>query len=234
MLILAIETSTPHSSVALMGPDGAVATASLGVPQRHGEFLAPALQFCLEQAGRTVEDVTGVAVGLGPGLYTGLRVGIATAASFASARGLPTVGLSGLDVLAFEERHTRRLVCSAIDARRGEVFWAFYRPSPGGVQRESGPEVGDIEALAADIDRTGEEVLIIGNGVSRDDLPSDAHVTEVVRAWPDAQHLAALALPRFEREETVRPAELRPIYLRQADAKIGWAQRGRMRGGTGS
>lgn len=234
MLVLGLETSTARSSVALVDKDRVVASAGLGVPRRHGEFLTPAIRFCLDQAGAGVGDVTGVAVGLGPGLFTGLRVGIATAQTFAAARHLPVVGLSGLDVLAFQTRYVKRLICAAIDARRGELFWAFYRSLPGGVQRETDIRVGTAETLAAAIESTGEECLVIGDGALtyRESLADarvelgGAHV-----AWPDAAHLAELALPRFVREDTERATDLRPIYLRQADARIGWEQRGRLRGG---
>ena len=136
MLVLGLETSTARSSVALVDTDRVVASASLGVARRHGEFVAPAIAFCLEQAGIEVDRIHGVAVGVGPGLFAGLRVGLATAQTFASARQLPVVGLSGLDVLAFRARYTRRTICAVLDARRGELFWAFYRAAPGGVQRD--------------------------------------------------------------------------------------------------
>jgi tRNA threonylcarbamoyladenosine biosynthesis protein TsaB len=234
MLILGLETSTARSSVALVDQDGVVASATLGVPRRHGEFLAPAIAFCCEQAGVGTDRITGVAVGLGPGLYTGLRVGIATAQTFAAALQLPVVGSCGLDVLAFRARYVRRLICVAVDARRGEVFYAFYRAAPGGVQRETELRVGRPETLAADIEATGEEVLVVGDAalVYRDEL--DAVGTELTgpeAGWPDAAVLAELAVPRFVREDTQRPADLRPIYLRQADAQIGWETRGRLRGG---
>lgn len=235
MLVLAIESSTPRSSVALVDRDRVVASASLGVPRRHGEFLAPAIRFCLDQADASLDRVTGIAVGLGPGLYTGLRVGIATAQALAAARQLPTIGLSGLDVLAFRTRHVRRLVCATLDARRGEVFWAFYRHAPGGVQRDSDLRVGRPDELAAEIEGRGGDCLAIGDGVLRyrDILSTtDAELGGLDSAWPTAVDLAHLALPRFEREETVRPMELAPIYLRQADAKIGWEVRGRLHGGA--
>lgn len=235
MLILGIETSTGQSSVALVGPDGVVASASLGVARRHGEFVAPAVQFCLRQAGVGADRVTGVTVGLGPGLYTGLRVGIATAQAFAAARDLPVVGMSGLDVIAFQVRHVRRLIGAVIDARRGELFWALYRAVPGGVQRQTDLRVGTAEQFAAEIEATGEECLVIGDGLSRtrDELERvGVHEADTFAAVPDAAHLAELARPRFEREETQRPAGLLPIYLRHADAKIGWEARGRMRGGA--
>ncbi|MEX2328312.1 MAG: tRNA (adenosine(37)-N6)-threonylcarbamoyltransferase complex dimerization subunit type 1 TsaB, partial [Nitriliruptoraceae bacterium] len=83
MLILGLETSTSRSSVALVDGDRVVASASLGVDRRHGEFVAPAIDFCLRQAGMSADRITGVAVGTGPGLFTGLRVGIATAQAIA-------------------------------------------------------------------------------------------------------------------------------------------------------
>lgn len=234
MLVLGLETSTSRSSVALVDPDGVVASASLGVPRRHGEFVAPAIHFCLEQAGLGVDRITGVAVGIGPGLFTGLRVGIATAQAFAAARSLPVVGLCGLDVLAFQARHTRREICAVIDARRGELFWAFYRASPGGVQRSGDLTLGRIEQLAAEIEAHGEDVLVVGDGARAGRAQLDDLGVQVAGpglAWPEAAHLAELAVPRFVREETQRPDELLPLYLRQADARIGWEQRGRLRGG---
>ena len=237
MLILGIESSTVRSSVALVDQERVVASAGLGVPRRHGEFLAPAIDFCLAQAEVPVDRLAGVAVGLGPGLYTGLRVGIATAQAFAAARQLPVVGLCGLDVLAFQVRHVRRPICAAIDARRGELFWAFYRASPGGVQRETELRIGTIDTLLAELESMGEEPLVIGDGAMTHRerlLHTDVELGGPDTAWPDAADLAELALPRFIREETQRPVELHPIYLRQADARIGWETRGRLRGGEAS
>ncbi len=227
MLVLGLETSTTRSSVALVDTDRVVASASLGVARRHGEFLAPAISFCLEQAGVEVDRIHGVAVGVGPGLFTGLRVGLATAQTFAAARQLPVVGLSGLDVLAFRVRYSRRTICVVLDARRGELFWAFYRTAPGGVQRDSEPTVGRIEQLTAEIEAHGDDMLVIGDGALTERqrvLDTGADVAGPDLAWPDAADLAELAVPRFVREETIRPDQLRPIYLREADARIGWQQ----------
>jgi tRNA threonylcarbamoyladenosine biosynthesis protein TsaB len=231
MRVLAIETSTSRSSVALIDGERILASASLGVPRRHGEFLAPAVRFCLDHAGVELRAVGGIAVGTGPGLYTGLRVGIATAQTLAAGLEVPTVGVSGLDVLAFRARHTRRLVCAAIDARRGEVFWALYRPSPGGVQRVGELRLTTAEALAIELEGLGEPCLVVGDAglTARDTLERVA--TVAAPSWPDAADLAELAHPRFVREETVRPDQLAPRYLRHPDAAIGWQDRGRLRGG---
>jgi len=238
MLVLGVETSTPTSSVCLATEHGVVASAALGPStaraRAHGEFVAPALHFCLREAGLEVDAIVGVAVSLGPGLYTGMRVGIATAQAFAHARRLPVVGLASLDLLAFSVRHVRRLLCAVIDARRSELFWAFYRSVPGGVQRVTEFRVGAPVKLAGEIEAVREDVLCVGDGAvaQRSLLESaGAEVDSPVRSAPTAAALVELALPRFVREDTGRAEDLRPIYLRSVDAKISWQGRGALYGG---
>lgn len=235
MLVLGVETSTSQSSVCLATEQKVVAAVTLGRSQAHGEFLAPGIAFCLRQAGLDVNAVSGVAVSLGPGLYTGMRVGIATAQAFAHARNLPVVGLVSLDLLAFHVRHVRRLVCAVLDARRGELFWGFYRSVPGGVQRVSELGVGPSEKLAAEVEAIPEDVLAVGEGAVDAAAELESAGAEVgaspSTAYPSAQCLVELAVPRFLREETQRPEDLRPFYLRQADARINWRQRGALFGG---
>ncbi len=234
MYVLAIETSTSRSSVAIVDQDRVLASASLGIPRRHGEFVAPAIGFCLTQAELSAERLTGIAVGLGPGLFTGLRVGIATAQSMAASLQLPAVGMSSLDVLAFQARYVPGLVAVVVDARRGELFWALYRSLPGGVQRQSGLRLGRIDQLTAELESQGEDVLVIGDGslVYRRELQVvDVELAGPDIAWPDAAVLGELAVPRFIREETQRPTDLQPIYLREPDAELGWEERGRLYGG---
>lgn len=237
MLVLGLETSTPQSSVCLATERGVLASASLGRGQAHGEFVAPAIAFCLEQAAVGIGDVRGVTVSLGPGLYTGMRVGIATAQSLAHARQLPVVGLASLDLLAFSVRHVRRVIATVIDARRGELFWSFYRSVPGGVQRTTEFRLGPPEKLAGEIESLPDDVLAVGDGALAHRtllVATGAEVASPLFAHPSAAALCELALPRFIREESQRPEDLRPIYLRQVDARIGWKQRGALRGGKTS
>ncbi len=237
MLVMGIETSTPQSSVCLATEHGLVASAALARGRAHGQFVVPAIEFCLRQGDLDVGAVAGVAVGVGPGLFTGLRVGIATVQAFAHARRLPVVGLTSLDLLAFPVRHARRLICSVLDARRGELFWAFYRSVPGGVQRTSEFRVGPVAKLAGEIEAIPDDVLCIGNGAlaCRGVLESTgAEVGSPSMAHPSAEALVELALPRFLREDAQLPEDLRPVYLRKADARISWKNRGALLGGTGA
>lgn len=235
MLILGIDTCTSRSSVALGTADGVLASAALSRATGHGSFLVPAIEFCLAQAGVGVGDLHGVAVTLGPGLFTGMRVGIATAQGLAHARQLPVLGLASLDLMAFRVRHARRPVCAVLDAKRKELFWGMYRVVPGGVQRAGEFRVGPAEKLAGELEAQGEAALCVGDGAIAHRALLEAAGGEVdaspALAYPDADSLVELALPRFIREETQRAEDLKPIYLRGADARIGWQQRGVLAGG---
>jgi tRNA threonylcarbamoyladenosine biosynthesis protein TsaB len=197
--------------------------------KRHAETLTPAIEFACRQARIELSEISVVAVDLGPGLFTGLRVGVASAKAIASALRLPMIGVSSLDLLAFPARFSVRRIGAVIDARRGELFYAFYRQVPGGVQRETEPTVGSADDLLSELVATGEEHLLVGDGAARyaDDL-AEAHRVEIADstlAHPSATSLVQLAHARALREEWVAPWDLHPTYLRRPDAEINWTTR---------
>ena len=229
MIVLGIETATSQVGCALGGHEGVLASFHAARGRRHAEILTPAIAFICEQAEIDLHEVGVVAVDVGPGLFTGLRVGVATAKALAQALRVPMVGLSSLDLLAYRQRGTRRLIAAVIDARRGEVFSAFYRKVPGGLQRVSEPVVTRAEEVAADLDALGEECLLVGDGAVRYAAAFSgvkrAEGASLGDAHPSAAALVELAQPRVQREEFVQPGELEPIYLRQADADPHWDRR---------
>ena len=232
MLVLGIETSTRQTSVALATERGTVASMALAGDRAGHELVGPVVKQLLGWSELALTGVGGIAVGLGPGLFTGMRVGIATAKTFAQVLGVPIVGLGSLDILAFASRHSRRLICATIDARRGEIFYAFYRPLPGGVARETEIQVGSPAHLAADLDTRREDILLVGSG-AREHLPDLKGLgTGVEIGSPGSDHPAAtalveLAIPRFHREEFDRVFDVQPSYVRKSDAEIAWDQRRR-------
>lgn len=230
MLVLGIETSTPQTTVALGTEQGLVASALLGPAQATHEVVVPTVEHLLDWAGLRLSSVSGVAVGLGPGLFTGMRVGIATAKTLSQVLGVPVVGLPSLDVLAFSVRHARRLVCATIDAKRGELFYAFYRPAPGGVARATPFEVGSPDNLAAELEAHREDILVVGGGAlvyrrTLEEAGSHVEIGPAALAFPPAGSLVELAVPRFQREEYDRLYELSPLYMRKSDAEINWDRR---------
>jgi tRNA threonylcarbamoyladenosine biosynthesis protein TsaB len=229
VLILGIDTATPQVSVAIGGHEGVLAGIQVSRGKRHAENLTPAIQFACNQAQLALRDMSVVAVDLGPGLFTGLRVGVAAAKSIAHALRVPMIGVSSLDLVAFPVRFTNRLIVATVDARRGEVFYAFYRQVPGGIQRLSDHEVGSPDDLASELLASGEDCLLVGDGALRyrevfDGLNKVEIVGEEMQ-YPAASSLVMLAHAQALREEFVKPWELKPIYLRKPDAEINWSTR---------
>ncbi len=229
MLILGIETATLAVGCAIGGHEGVRASFHAAHGRRHVETLVPAIEFMCHQAGVGLHEMGAVAVDVGPGLFSGLRVGVAAAKAFAQALRIPVIGVPSLDLLAFPVRHSSRLIVAAIDARRSEVFYAFYRQVPGGVQRLSGYNVGTPEKLGSELVATGEDCLMVGDGTSRyPDLLTETAGREYggpATAHPSAAALVELAHPLAMREEFVQPWELEPMYLRRSDAEINWERR---------
>src|SRR4051794_23926650 len=135
VLILGIETATQQVSVAIGGHEGVIGLFETSRGRRHAETLVPAIDFLCDRADIGLEDIAVVAVDVGPGLFTGMRVGLATAKALALALRVPMIGISSLDLLAFPHRRADRLVVPVVDARKDEVFYAMYRPVPGGIQQ---------------------------------------------------------------------------------------------------
>jgi tRNA threonylcarbamoyladenosine biosynthesis protein TsaB len=231
VIVLGIETSTPQTSVALGSETAIVASTRLTGTARQ-DAVVPAIEHLLRWTGLELSAVGGVAVGLGPGLFTGLRVGVEAGKSLAQVLGVPIVGIASLDALAFGVRHTGRLIGAVIDARRGEIFYALYRPVPGGVVREGSYQVAPPDHLAADLEARGEEVLLAGNGAilyrrELEEAGGRLEFASAASAHPQAESLVELAIPRLLREEHDRLFDVVPLYLRRSDAEIAWDQRHR-------
>ncbi len=234
MKVLAIETATGAVGCALWADGGPLASFVLVAPQRHSEVLMPAIDDLCRYAGVPVSGLDGVAVDVGPGLFTGLRVGLATARAIAAARDIPAAGVTSLEALAHPHRRRPGLLAAVVDARRGEVYSAIY--GAGTVLEERRPaRVSSPEALAAELadwgGRAGSEgrPLAVGDGAwrYRELLTDAAEVAGPAGSWPSPLVVAEIGSQRL----TASLPE--PVYLRQADVRIGWEEiGGRVTGGA--
>ena len=230
MIVVGIETSTPQVSVAI-GNEREILGRIQVAGRTRQESVTPALEQLLRWTGIALDQVAGFAVGIGPGLFTGLRVGVETAKTLAQATGSMILGFTSLDTLAYPVRFTDRTILAVIDARRGEVFSATYRPVPGGVMRERGYAVSTPDRVAAELAASRRDVLAVGDGaILYRDVLQDLHgarleVASAASAHPDAASLIELAVPRFLREEHDRLYDVVPLYLRKSDAEIAWDRR---------
>lgn len=226
MRLLAIETATPGSSVALSEGRDAVAYAARVDRRGHSEFLIPAIDFCFDQAGWSQGDLDGIVVDIGPGLYTGIRVGLATAQALGATLGLPVIPVSALDALALDATTGHRTIWPVIDVRRGELAVASYRPVPGGVVKDAAPELVDSRGLRARLDSDSADVLVVGDVPA---LPEETlrglHRVKTGRPrYPSARAVAEIGAGRMDRDDVPHPDEIRPMYLRDPDVTINWSK----------
>ena len=207
MLILALDTATPASTaaVATVTDDGLHGLAERRTvdPRAHGELLAPQIHATLEEAGVRPGDLDAIVAGLGPGPFTGLRVGLATAASMGHALGIPTYGVCSLDGLGRAAGPGRVLV--ATDARRREVYHATYVDG----HRAGDPGVAKPADLTVRADRAVGEGAVKYSDILG--LPIDDRVL-----YPPGVALIALAADRILAKAGSEP--LTPLYLRRPDA----------------
>ena len=200
MLVLALDTATPTLVVGLArwapGAGAEVlAERSVASGNRHAELLTPTIRAVLDDAGRSMGELDAVVTGLGPGPYTGLRVGVVTAATLADARGLPVVGVCSLDAIGAGARTV------VTDARRKEVYWARYAADGS---RLAGPAVDRPEEAGVSEPVVGDAAFSGRLGV--DVVPAEVTTAGLVRA----------AGPQLADPSSAGPLE--PLYLRRPDA----------------
>jgi tRNA threonylcarbamoyladenosine biosynthesis protein TsaB len=216
--ILALDTATPQVSAALVDVTGILAGLQVAGGRRHGELLAPAIAEVCRLAGVELRSVAAVAVDVGPGLFTGLRVGVSTARALVSALGVPGVGLTSLEVLAAAHPHLGRDVVAVVDARRSQVFVARYRLTGERLTELDAPALASPEEAASLANALGDDVLVVGDGALR-----HRHLFTGAVAGPEAAHPSAAVAGRLALGRP--PTLLAPLYLRQPDVRIGWVQR---------
>lgn len=225
MYILGIETSTMTGSVAIITEDRLVAEYTLNTKTTHTERLMSAIDHIVTTASLRIQDIDGIAVGLGPGSFTGLRIGVTTAKSLAYSIQKPIVAIPSLDALASQYLFTDLLICPILDARKHEVYTALYRNTGASVARISAYSVIAPEHILREI---AEPVLFLGDGVFpyRQDieitLGQYAHFADAVHLLPRGSLIAKLGCERLMAGEHDDCFALTPLYIRKSDAEIHW------------
>ena len=221
--LLAVDTATEICGVALAVDGRVKAELILNRGVTHTQSVLSAIDAVLGISGLTAEDVDAYAVTRGPGSFTGLRIGISSIKGLALASSKPIVGISSLEVLAHQAPGCSDLICSMMDARRQEVYWALFRRDSEGINAIMEERVGPAAEIAAAID---EQCQFIGNGVPpyRSELLKGlTHLAQ----WAGKESndirpavLARLAWQRFQVGETSDTRTFSPVYLRKSDAEL--------------
>jgi len=216
MRLLAVETSSLAGGVALLDDERLVAEYLLDVSITHSERLMAAVDRVLADARWSARDLGGLAVAVGPGSFTGLRIAVSTVKGLALALGLPIAAVPTLDAMAAAVPWAALPVCPVLDARKGEVYASQYRWDGGAMRREWEYLALSPEAFAA---RLTEPVVLVGDGAAVIRSPYARLLPPPCRV-PSPACVGALGLERLRRGDTVAPAALTPLYLRPSEAEL--------------
>ena len=216
MRVLAVETSTLAGGAALLDGGLVVGEYALDVRATHSERLMGAIDRLLTDAGWAVRDLEGLAVSVGPGSFTGLRIGLSTVKGLALALSIPIVAVPTLDAMAALLPFAALPVCPVLDARKGEVYASLYRWDGAGMHR-----VWEYLAITpADLaQRLEEPVIVLGDAADQIHSPYARRIRPP-RRGPSPASVGALGYSRLTIGDTVAPADLVPIYLRPSEAEL--------------
>ena len=229
MKVLGIDTSTSCGSVGLIDDGEVISDYLLNIPVTHSERLLGAIEFVLREARCPIENLDGWAISLGPGSFTGLRIGVSTMKGLAFATGKPVAGVSTLDVLASQIAPTSYLICPILDARKREVYTAFYRYEEGSsLKRRSVYQAIRPEDL---VEKIKEQTIFLGDGVKtyRDFLLNS--LTSLAIFPPTPLHVshgsmvAKLGSKLLQKGEPLDLPTFNPIYVRPSEAEIKWQEK---------
>jgi tRNA threonylcarbamoyladenosine biosynthesis protein TsaB len=233
MKILAIETSTYAGSIAVVGDDAILGEYYFNIGPVHTEKLIPSIDWLLSELGMVKSDLSGVAVSLGPGSFTSLRVGISTAKGICYSLGIPLVGVSSLKALAMNLPFAPYNICPVIDARKGEVFTSLFRFTNGELERILEDIVVSPEGL---VEIIKDNTIFVGDGALlykdylEDNLGSGIMFSPINTNFPRASNLALSEIGKFKEDRDNKYIydeimNLTPHYLRKSEAEISKEER---------
>ena len=229
MKVLGIDTATSCGSIGLIDDHRVIAESLLDIPVTHSERLLTSVEQVLRDGRCAPEDLDGWAISIGPGSFTGLRIGVSTVKGLAFATQKPVAGVSTLDVLASQIAPTPYLICPILDARKGEVYAAFYRYGEG----QSPERRSDYRALRPEdlIRGIGERTIFIGDGVRRyrDTLAQSLSSLAVFPPdpffhMPHGSVLAKRGLELIQKGDVLDLSTFSPLYVRPSEAEIKWRE----------
>jgi tRNA threonylcarbamoyladenosine biosynthesis protein TsaB len=232
MKILAIDTTTFLGSVALVEDDRLVSALQQGTSVTYSERLISGIDHLLQNANWAKDDLDLIAVAVGPGSFTGLRIGMATAKGLAVALGTPLVGVSSLCVMANSADVLDGKVAAILDARRDEVYAAVYQYKDGAYAKTLMDEcVLPPDKLCAALKKIKGVKICVGDGARRyrnifaKKLKGEVAFPHDAKNFPHAGYLATLARERYEEKGADEAEDLAPNYIRISDAEIGFKGR---------
>ena len=230
MSILAIDTATQVSSVAVLKEGRLLAELTMQGKLTHSETLLPHIEQVLKMAAVAKEELTGIAVSNGPGSFTGLRIGLAAAKAMSYVLGIPLVGVSTLQALAYQLPAPGVRVRCLLDAQKGNAYVESYRWENNSLQVVDSVQVAKITDIVAACANMNEQVILLGDAVQKKvagklELPANVSVAPPHIVMPRAACVAMLGQAKLMAGETDNVMDLEPVYIRRSEAEVLWEKR---------
>lgn len=223
MLILAMDSSTGRASVSICKDNKMIAEMTLDNGNKHSETLLPMTASLLEHLKLKVDDIDMFASTVGPGSFTGVRIGVCLLKGLAFGKNKPCVGLSSLETLAYNMLgSTKTHVCSLISAGHGNFYTAFFDLDGQDVVRVTDDEILDTQSIADRLALKKEDITLVGDGAEIFYETADVenlHLAPTELLHQHGQSVALAAIAHFKRGEFTNDLELAPVYLRASQAE---------------
>ena len=232
MKLLALDTSSLTATVALLDDDKLMGEYTLNHKKNHSQKLMPMIEELLNSCSTKPKEIDVFAVSLGPGSFTGLRIGIATMTAMAQALDKEVVGVSTLEALAYNLFNIKGLICPIIDAQRDLVYTALYRWTDGNIEELMKQQVIDIHGLIDILKGKSEKIFFVGDALEKfggnlkADLAQQFAVPPLRLLIPSASSVAEVAKIKIRENITT---DMVPIYMRKSEAEVQYEKR--MKGG---
>ncbi|MGA2554222.1 MAG: tRNA (adenosine(37)-N6)-threonylcarbamoyltransferase complex dimerization subunit type 1 TsaB [Smithella sp.] len=224
MLTLAFDTSSKTAAVAVLRDDIILYDAVINIDLNHSEVLLPAIEQACLQTKIKISEIDLFAFTIGPGSFTGLRIGASTLKGLMLATGKPAVGISSLAALALNAGISSKMICSVMDAGRGQVYIAYFRYKKNGFPEQIGiDEVIDPEKIAHD---SKQEIIFVGDGAIKyagiisNNINKKISLASELQQYIRASSVAILGMEKYNRNELLDAETFVPVYLRSVDARI--------------
>ena len=231
MKILGIDTSTKFCNLGLIEDEDILIECTInGLKKKHSSILVPAIKNLLKTMDLKMEEINGIAVSIGPGSFTGLRIGVGVAKGLSYACSLPLLGITTLDAMAFPLKEIPYLICPVLESKKDEIYDVVFRGGDS-LHRVMDYKCEDIQSLLVRLSPLKEKIIFLGDGIKKyrdiikEKIGKDALFIDSQLNLPVATSIAFLGLNKLKKGEKDDISTLTPFYLRKSEAEIIWEKK---------
>ncbi|WP_250672889.1 tRNA (adenosine(37)-N6)-threonylcarbamoyltransferase complex dimerization subunit type 1 TsaB [Paraclostridium ghonii] len=230
MRILGIDTSTNSTSVCIIEDDKLICEYTVNTKKTHSQKLMVMIESMVKESDLNIKDIDAIAICIGPGSFTGLRISMATAKAIAQVRNLPIIAVNSLESLAFNMNLCDKIICPILDAQRNQVYTGKYIFENGEFKTIEDVKVVTIDELIDELSKTNKEFIIVGEATNlykeKLDNLKNTYIASVSNNVSKASSLCAIAYMKFKKDIDVHNCyTINPMYIRKSQAEVQYEEK---------